>query len=276
MLFNFLSLYLKTIVNKEVILMPLIHSFNKQNFKQKGKFYNAILQNGDKCWIDLEDPTFEEMFEIHKIFHIDMKTLKQYFKNSQKTQVHIFRDYNFTIIRSMNILTLQSLITEPVYLFFSKNWLLTIHSSKINLKEKMPNIFKNDISIDVSSIDTLYYNIISKIIEDYKMLIISVEIAMTDFQGSSLYNPSKEISIKLENLSRQITSLREEFLKVKEILNLFINLEQDTLKRNEYINYLKILYNNIKELIDFIEVHKKSMISIRELYDEYTLFYKLI
>jgi Mg2+ and Co2+ transporter CorA len=85
--------------------MPLIHSFNKQNFKQKGKFYNAILQNGDKCWIDLEDASFEEMFEIHKIFHIDMKTLKQYFKDSQKSQLHIFRGYNFTIIRSMNILT---------------------------------------------------------------------------------------------------------------------------------------------------------------------------
>ena len=107
------------------------------------------------------------------------------------------------------------------------------------------------------------------------MLNTSIEIAMTDFQGSSIYNPSKEISSKLENLSQHIVTLREEFLKVKEIFNLLIILEKDT-KRNEYINYLKMGYSNIKELIDFIDVHEKSMISIRELYKQYTLFYKLI
>ena len=34
---------------------------------------------------------------------------------------------------------------------------------------------------------------------------------MTNFQGESLYTPSKEVSAKIENLSRHMFSLRDEF-----------------------------------------------------------------
>lgn len=42
-------------------------------------------------------------------------------------------------------------------LIHSKNWLITIHSSRLDLKEKIQYIFKNDIAISESSIDILYY-----------------------------------------------------------------------------------------------------------------------
>src|SRR5688500_17564738 len=108
--------------------MSQIYSYNKQTIKQKEKIYNATIEKGDKCWIDLEDPSYEEISRINEIFHIDKKILKEYFKDSQKSQTHIFKDYNLTIIMSMNILPFQTVKNEPIYMFFSKNWLITIHS----------------------------------------------------------------------------------------------------------------------------------------------------
>jgi hypothetical protein len=46
----------------------------------------------------------------------------------------------------------------------------------------MHHIFKTDNAIYKSSIDTLYYSIISTIVEDYTQLLSTIEIAMTDFQ----------------------------------------------------------------------------------------------
>lgn len=42
---------------------------------------------------------------------------------------------------------------------------------------------------------------------------------MTAFQGESLYNPSKEISFKLENLSLITDNIRDELLNLKKIGN---------------------------------------------------------
>ena len=95
---------------------------------------------------------------------------------------------------------------------------------------------------------------------------------MNVFQGESLYNPSKEISLKLENFSRITANIRDELLNLKKNFTEVLCVE----KEKEVINYLRIVYNNIKELIDLIEIHNKSLASIIELYNSYKLFYKLI
>lgn len=255
--------------------MYQIHIYDKQEIKQKYQFNKEDLQNDYKLWIDLEDPTFEEIFKIVEIFGIDKKILNHYFNISTKSQLRFLENYNFTIILNMKIIPFQALKTEPIYLLSGKNWLITIHSSKINLKERIHKIFKIDTTVYEFPIDTLYYSIISTILEDYIQLLSTIEIAMIDFQGESLYNPSKEISAKIKNLSQNIISVRDEFLKVREIFNLLLNREEKT-KKKEDTFYLKTICNRVKELMDLIEIHKKSLDSIRELYNSYSLFYKLI
>ena len=57
--------------------MSHILTYNKLDInKQKDYFYNENIQNGYKLWADLEDPTAEEMYGIHRIFHIDKNVLK--------------------------------------------------------------------------------------------------------------------------------------------------------------------------------------------------------
>ena len=255
--------------------MYQIHIYDKQEIKQKYQFNKEDLQNDYKLWIDLEDPTFDEIFKIVEIFGIDKKILNQYFNISTKSQLRFVENYDFTVILNIKVIPFQVLETEPIYLVNGRNWLITIHSSTINLKERMHNIFKNDTSVYELPIDTLYYSIISTILEDYTQLLSTIEIAMTDFQGESLYNPSKEISAKIKNLSQNIISLRNEFLKLREIFNLLLNKQEKT-KKKEDIFYLKTICNRIKELMDLIEIHKKTLDSIRELYNSYSLFYKLI
>ena len=83
-------------------------------------------------------------------------------------------------------------------MFFGRNWLITIHPSIINLKEKKQQIFENDKMILESSIDILYYNILTIILEEYEQILTAIEIAMTDLEEKSLYQPSKKILVNLE------------------------------------------------------------------------------
>ena len=64
----------------------------------------------------------------------------------------MLESYVFTILLNIKFGTLQTLETEAVYMFFGKNWLITIHPSRINLKEKTQQIFENDKIVLESSI----------------------------------------------------------------------------------------------------------------------------
>jgi magnesium transporter len=178
--------------------------------------------------------------------------------------------YIFTILLNIKFKTLQTLETEAVYLFFNTNWLLTIHSSQINLKEKTKQIFENDKMVIESPIDILYYNILTIIVEEYEHVLTAIEIAMTDLEEKSLFQPSKKILVNLEGLSRQLIILRRYFWKIREIFNFLLYSQKESKTKNQkYTKYLKIIYDNVNELLDLIESHKDTINSIRELYIAY-------
>jgi len=109
-----------------------------------------------------------------------------------------------------------------------------------------------------------------RIVEEYEHVLTAIEIAMTNLEEKSLYNPSKKILVDLEGLSRQLIILRRYFWKTREMINFLLYLEKEkgTEKQSE-IKYLKIIYDNIAELLDLIESHKDTINSIRELYLAY-------
>ena len=251
--------------------MYYIFNYDKSGVsRQKNQISQIDLQSKYQIWIDLEDPTSEELSQIQEIFLIDTNILKQYSSGLKKPQIRVLKNYTFTLLLSIKFKTLQTIETEAVYMFIGTNWLITIHSSQSNLKQKIDQIFENDKMVIESSIDILYYNLLTKIVEEYEQVLTAIEIAMTDLEEKSLYNPSKKILVNLEGLSRQLITLRRYFWKIREIFNFLLYLEKETEKeKEEHAKYLRIIYDNINELLDLIESHKDTINSIRELYIAY-------
>ena len=245
--------------------MHKIFSYNKQNLQTIDQLNFEELQNENKVWIDIENPTSKEISWIQDIFNIDNNIFKQYLAGSKKSQIRILEKYTFTSIVNVKFKNLQTLTTQPIYMLLGENWLITVHSSEINLKEKIHQMFDNDKTIAESSIKILYYNILTKIIENYEQLLTAIEIALTDFEERSLYNYSIEVLRKLKDLSHQLIMLRRYFWKVREIFSFLIYQEQE-IEAKQNMKYLKILYNNVDELVHLIESHKDTINSIRELY----------
>lgn len=245
--------------------MHKIFSYNKQNLQTIDQLNFDELQNENKVWIDIENPTSKEISWIQDTFNIDDNIFKQYLAGSKKSQIRILEKYTFTSIVNVKFKNLQTLTTQPIYMLLGENWLITVHSSEINLKEKIHQMFDNDKTIAESSIKILYYNILTKIIENYEQLLTAIEIALTDFEERSLYNYSIEVLRKLKDLSHQLIMLRRYFWKVREIFSFLIYQEQE-IEAKQNMKYLKILYNNVDELVHLIESHKDTINSIRELY----------
>lgn len=56
----------------------------------------------------------------------------------------------------------ETLLVEAVYFFLGRNWLITIHSSGIDLKQIVERLFNiQNETIKQTRIDALYYNILA-------------------------------------------------------------------------------------------------------------------
>jgi magnesium transporter len=170
----------------------------------------------------------------------------------------------FTILLDLKFNDFQNLETTPLYFYVDEKRLVTIHSNKIDLVTKVKNILSDRETILGTSIDALYYSILSGIIEDYEQLLTAIELKVFYIERDAQYRPSKHVLGYLDTLSRQVIILRRHFWDARNIINYHVNMEKD----KDDIKYLEIVYDNINQLIEMIQSYQDTINSTRELFSD--------
>lgn len=241
--------------------MRTIISYNEREVKYDGS--KDDIKAGYNVWVDLVNPTALELSSIQRSFQLDKLALEEYLNKSKKPQVRVVDNHKFTLALDMKFKDTKTLGTEGVHLFVGRGWLVTIHSNKVDLQSRILTLFeqKNKTVIE-SSIDALFYNILASLIDSYEQLLTAIELSVTDFEQRTLYKPSRRMLEYLDTLSRQVIILRRHFWHMRDIINFLTHVEED----KEDVKYLKIVYDDINQLIEMVESYRDTINSTRELY----------
>jgi magnesium transporter len=240
-------------------------AYNEQEIKEKGS--KEDIRQGYSIWVDLVDPTKAEIRRIQELFSLDSKAVEAILNKSKKPQVRILGDHTFTIILGIKYKDLRTLITDGVYLFLGKGWLITIHSSDVDLKSNVHRLFEEkNKKVMGAPIDALYYSMISEIVDRYEQLLTAIELTITNFEQRTLYRPTKKMLEYLDTLSRQIIVLRRHFWHIRDILNFLIHMEKEQSKKEGEVKYIEMAYDNITQLIQLVESYRDTINSTRDLY----------
>ena len=241
--------------------MKTILSYNQSEIKTDGSLED--LANGYNVWVDFTDPDHEELLTLASKFNLGEEELEKYFNESKKPEIRLLDNYTFTVMLNMKNKDPLTLETEGIYFFLGKHWLITLHSSKVNLKDEVENLMKvKNKKIKEAQIDALYYNIIAEIVQKYEQLLTAIELSVDEYQRKSFANPSPVIFENIDTLSRQTIILRRHFWHVRNVINFLVHNEHD----KDEVKYIEMVYDDISQLIEFIETSEDSINSIRELY----------
>ena len=209
------------------------------------------------------NPTPSEIFNIEHSFNLNNKAVEMFQNKSKKPQIRVLEDHTFTIFLDMKYKRIENLDTEAVYFFLGRGWLITIHSSNVDLTATVRRMFaERNKRIIESPIDALYYYILSNMIEKYEQLLTAIELKILDFEKESLYQPTRITLENLDTLSKQTIVLRRHFWQARHVLNFLIHMEEDKVD----IKYLQIVYDDINQIIDLVESYRDTINSTREIY----------
>ena len=192
-----------------------------------------------------------------------------YMKKTKKPQIRLLDDHKFTILLAIEYKNSQTVITESVYLFCGKNWLVTIHPSSVELVQKTRKLLEHkNKKLVKDSIDSLFYNILSEMIGKYEQVLTDVELTITDLEEKSLTSPEKQTLAHLDRLSRQLIVIRRHFWRVRDVVNFLTHTEED---KNE-VKYIQMAYDNIAQLIELVESYGDTINSVeRSLHCKYII-----
>ena len=229
----------------------------------QGDKANASLK-GCKLWIDLVDPIESDFKFLETEFEIDIDTIQLIRQRAKRAQVRLLDGYVFGIYLDIKYKTFKKLLTEGVYTYLGKDWMITIHSSDVRILSSVKHTMeKRNKRILEADIEALYFVLVDEIIGRYEHLLTSIEITITDFEQESLYEKNSEEMLNyLDMITRQLIILRRHFWYTRDVINYQLHMEE----QSKDLKYLKIIYDNITQLIDLIESYGDTINSTRDLY----------
>lgn len=137
--------------------------YNATGLKEIGS--KVELAKGFRLWIDTVDPTNVELLDIQKEFSLDVNAINLIKQKVKRPQSRILDNYLFSIILDIQYKTLKQLTIEGIYMLVGKDWLITLHSSNVDLISPIKHMFEQkNRKLKDSNIDALYYTIISEVI----------------------------------------------------------------------------------------------------------------
>jgi magnesium transporter len=241
--------------------LQTIITYNENEVKEQKEFQNIKLK--DKAWIDLIDPTDDMIKSIASYFRLDESAVELLRSKSKKPQIRLLDNHTFTILLDIKFKDSQTVVTEGVYLFCGKNWLITIHPSEVDLEKSIRKLLEHENKkLVMDSIEALFYSVLSELIDRYEQVLTAVELTITDQEEKALSAPSRETIQYLSTLSRQLIVFRRHFWRVRDVVNFLSHMEKD---QNE-VKYIQMAYDNISHLVELVESYPDTINSVRDLY----------
>jgi magnesium transporter len=241
--------------------LQTIITYNENEVKEQKEFQNIKLK--DKAWIDLIDPTDDMIKSIASYFRLDESAVELLRSKSKKPQIRLLDNHTFTILLDIKFKDSQTVVTEGVYLFCGKNWLITIHPSEVDLEKSIRKLLEHENKkLVMDSIEALFYSVLSELIDRYEQVLTAVELTITDQEEKALSAPSRETIQYLSTLSRQLIVFRRHFWRVRDVVNFLSHMEKD---QNE-VKYIQMAYDNISHLVELVESYRDTINSVRDLY----------
>ena len=242
--------------------MQNIICYNEREIKE-GQGSKEDIKKGFNLWIDMVDPSTSDLSNIQQSFDLDNKAVEILVNKSKKFQIRVLGDHTFTIFLDLKYKGIKNLDVEAIYFFLGKGWLITIHSSKVDLVTSGRKMFvEKNKRILGSPADALYYSILSSIIERYEQLLAGIEFKALELEKESLYRPTRNTLVDMDILSKQGIILRRHFWQARRVMNLLTNLEEN----KENVRYLQTVYDDINQLIELMDSYHDTINSTRELY----------
>jgi magnesium transporter len=232
------------------------------------KRLKELITSGVKLWVDLVDPTSEEISYIGKILDLHPVTVDDLNDEGTRVKIEVFENYNFIVLYN---LFMDIRINKYEYdVVIGNNFIITKDSRKeIKILEKIKKDEKALLKILEKGPDFLLHIIMDRIIDSYFSILDRLDIILEETEDGLFNGGDKECIMKVIELKRDVSlfkrivvSEREELLGLLRKESMFVSDETKI--------YFRDNYDSVISIFDSLDSMRDSLIGIQDTYLSFT------
>jgi magnesium transporter len=220
----------------------------------------SVLKTKNPIWVDLSDPSRQDLEKLKQTFRLHQLTLEDMSKTGNRVKIEHFDEYLFLILYGVEKDT-------PFQMNFAlgKNFLVTTHKGKISSFEDLKGD-KADLGLLLhKGLDFLLHRLIDREIDDYFPVLEKIEDQIDSLEEEVYRSFDHKVLGRLFRLKRQLLTIRRKASPQKEVMILLSN------KSSAFISepaaaYYRDIYDHIIRINESIDDYREILSNTLEVH----------
>jgi len=218
-------------------------------------FASLLTQQGVLLWVDLADPTEQEIrFILEEVFKFHPLAIEDCVTDLPMPKVDDYGDYLYLVMHAVDYTRTEHFSTTEVDLFLGPNYLVTFHRKPLRPVQAALDRHGRSGAAQVRGPDRFAHTLLDFMVEAYKPALTELEHDMDGLIQDSLANiPAKELFPRVADLRKEFSSLRQIVRPQREVA-VYLSQAKTKLIRSTMLPYLR----DLAEELSRIEIQGES------------------
>jgi len=236
-----------------------------ETFDISGKRGNIISQEKSKFWIDLTNPTKEELKKLEETLKIDKGIINTLTREHQRPRIEQYGNLLTVTIRGTKT---EKVGTSELISILNKNFLVTIHKQEFNILKEIKNDKQLIKELLTQGCDSLLHKITEELIEDYFSLIEKLDKELDTLENQALTDvksTQSDVLKRLFKIKNSLIKLRKTLYPQREIMSNLSNGNYVLISQDSKLRF-RNTQENMTIITELIEDQRETISNILEVH----------
>jgi magnesium transporter len=217
-------------------------------------------------WVDLVEPTAEEMELLASVFHFHPLAVEDCRRPHYRPELSQYDEYGFLQLRAIESeQRSRRPLTAALSVFLGPRYLVTVHHEELTFLTELFAQYRKDPQLFQKGVDFALYSLLEPLTETFFTFFDRTEERIERLEEEVFRRPTRRLLNQVFTLRRQAIKLRKVLGAQRDIMNLLAFPEFKLVQPDNRAFFLDI-YNEMLRLIDQVETLHDLASSTVEIY----------
>jgi len=237
--------------------------FDRRLRKADKSRIRVLLRQKKKIWVDMTDPSHQEVALIKDMFSIHPITSEDILTHNTRAKIEEFDTYLFVVL--YGIYKHKNIRLRELDFILGKNFLVTAHKQKVEGIERLKAEEKRLEPLFKCGMDFLMHSLVDLEVDNFIPVLELFDNVIDNLEDRIIKRPDPKILEKILDLKRRINRVKKVVIPQQEKISSLAKSKYSLISP-ECQTYFRDVHDHFYTVTDMIEDHKETLSGVFDAY----------
>jgi magnesium transporter len=220
-----------------------------------------IAQEDRIVWVDVTDPTPEEVERIGKEFQFHPLALEDVLTTEIRPKLDQYDGYNFIVFFGLTRHE-GTCFSHETDIFVGKNYMVTFHDSALKVVVETAERWRANVAtMGTHSTGFLLYSLLDSLVDGYFPVLDEIAESAEGLEETILVAGQPALQAEILKLRRDLLMIRRVAGPERDVMNVLVRRDPPLFSREEIV-YFQDVYDHLLRITDTVDIYRDMLSSV--------------